>query len=61
MAENGCEPCTCYCGAKMPPRPTHGNWGDWRCPRCLAAYCQDCGEYLDLNYDCPHAKEEAKP
>lgn len=58
MNKNVAETGVCFCGAKMPWKPVYGNWGDWCCPKCLAAYCQDCGECLDINDDCPHAKEQ---
>lgn len=49
----------CYCGTKMPddPQPHKGDWGDWYCPKCGRAYCQDCGDELDYNDECPRYQE----
>ncbi|MGI0810815.1 hypothetical protein ACRCPG_19515 [Pseudomonas aeruginosa] len=43
----------CTCGEELEP-PTNGlgNWGSWRCRKCWAGYCQDCGSPLDYNDQC---------
>lgn len=49
----------CDCGKPLPPRPTMGDWGRWRCRKCGQAYCQDCGAALDENNECT-ARAETK-
>lgn len=39
------------CGCGFPIEHTHepgSSWGDWRCERCGAAWCPDCGAPVDL-------------
>ncbi len=51
----------CTCGAEMLSWPGVGlsNWGDWKCSRCAAAWCQDCGAQIGLAGTC-EAYEETK-
>ena len=39
----------CSCGTKLRLFGVGQNWGDFKCPSCGTAYCQDCGEQLNMN------------
>lgn len=49
----------CDCGAELDPvASAGGNWGSWRCRKCWAGYCQDCGSQLDGYNDCIAYREQ---
>lgn len=44
----------CACGGSVMMHGTGANWGDLKCTRCGAEYCQDCGDALVGNSRCPN-------
>ncbi len=38
----------CTCGTPLKFFGTGANWGDWKCPACGVAWCQDCGSQINM-------------